>query len=91
MGVPHGRLLVDYAEAAVRADDELGDLRTDLLRRLGPAAAGHAAATVTAFSGLVRVADATGIPIDEPIRELRYQVGEELGMMELSPEARYAR
>jgi hypothetical protein len=63
-GVRAGRLLIDYAEAVVRNSDDVARLRSELLEQLGPDATGHAAATVTAFSGLVRVADGTGIPID---------------------------
>ena len=49
------------------------------------------AAVIAMFNIVDRVADATGIPIDEPMGEMRYGIGEELGMMELSPEARSAR
>jgi hypothetical protein len=56
--------LIAYADSVVRSGDDLAGLRTELVRRLGPEAAGHAADTVAAFSGLVRVADGTGIPID---------------------------
>jgi hypothetical protein len=39
-----------------------------------------------------RIADSTGIPIDEGfVRDMRYQVGSELGMDHLTPEERAAR
>lgn len=47
---------------------------------MGPEAAGHAAATVSAFSGLVRVADATGIPIDDGLAAVSISARAELGI-----------
>ena len=79
-GVPEGRLLIDYAEAAVRADEGLDRLRQEAIDRLGPAATGHAAATVSAFSGLVRVADGTGIPIDDGLAAVSVELRDELGL-----------
>ncbi|MGF1596298.1 MAG: hypothetical protein ACFCVK_05110 [Acidimicrobiales bacterium] len=61
----HGDLLVAFAEAVVTRAHDLIEVRAELVARVGPAAAGQAAATVAAFSGLVRVADGTGIPVDE--------------------------
>ena len=61
----HGDLLVAFAEAATRGSDELAGLRKELLEAVGPEAFVEAAATVGAFNGLVRVADATGIPLEE--------------------------
>ena len=63
-GVPHGALLARYAEAVCRKDAELAEIRDRLVAAVGPAGAVEAAATVAIFSGLVRVADATGIPLD---------------------------
>ncbi|MGI9611315.1 MAG: hypothetical protein ACR2QO_00280 [Acidimicrobiales bacterium] len=79
-GVPAGRLLVDYAEAVVRGSDEIARLRADLIEQLGPDATGHAAATVTAFSGLVRVADGTGIPIDDGLAAVSVATRDELDL-----------
>lgn len=63
-GVPHGELLSRFAEAATRGTNELSPLRAELLASIGPAAFVEAAATVGIFNGLVRAADATGIPLD---------------------------
>ena len=47
------------------------------------------AAVITMFNVVDRVADATGIPIDEGFtRDVRYAVGAELGMSHLAPEER---
>jgi hypothetical protein len=82
MGVPDGRLLIEYADAVVRGDEKLSELRRTLVETVGPEAAGHAAATVTAFSGLVRVADGTGIPIDDGLAQASAGIREELGLSE---------
>ena len=63
-GVAHGELLAAFAEAATRGSDGLPAIRSALLEVVGPEAFVAAAATVGIFNGLVRVADATGIPLD---------------------------
>ena len=60
-----GDLLIRFTEAIVRRTDDVAALRDELIDRVGPDAAGHTVATISAFSGLVRVADGTGIPIDD--------------------------
>ena len=67
-GVEHGRELLRFAEAAGRGTDDLQDSRTALIAAIGPEAFVEAAAAVAIFSGLVRVADSIGIPLDEPTR-----------------------
>jgi hypothetical protein len=68
-GVEHGVALCRFAEAATRGSDDLEAARVNLLGAVGPEAAIEAAATVGIFSGLVRVADATGVPLDEGTRK----------------------
>lgn len=80
-GVPDGGLLIAFTEAAVRAEfDDLERLRNELVAAVGPDGAAHAAATVSAFSGLVRVADATGIPIDDGLAAVSVEARAELGL-----------
>jgi hypothetical protein len=79
-GLPDGGLLIDYAEAVVRADEDLPRLRAELVARVGPDAAAHTAATVSAFSGLVRVADGTGIPIDAGLAAVSVDLRDTLGL-----------
>jgi hypothetical protein len=65
-GIVHGGLLVAYAEAVVGDDEvKLGAARAALLEAMGPEALVDAAATVASFNSVVRVASATGIPLDE--------------------------
>jgi hypothetical protein len=64
-GVPHGRLLVEFAEAVLGEDDaRLGRVRETLHAALGPAGLVDAAGVVGLFNAIDRVADATGIPLE---------------------------
>ena len=64
-GVPHGAALSRFAEAATRGSEDLQAARAALVEDIGSERFVEAAATVGIFNGLVRVADATGIPLDE--------------------------
>lgn len=82
VGVAHGKLLLAFADAVVDDDDaELDRLRVALIEVLGEAAFVDAAATAASFNSVVRVADATGIPIEEykedPTREILNELGVE--------------
>ena len=83
-GVPHGDLLVAFAEAAVSAADEgdaaLAAARDALLAAAGPAALVDAAAVVGNFQRMVRIADGTGIPIDSRMNALTAGMREDLGI-----------
>lgn len=61
-------------------DLPLDELRAKLVAAVGPAAAGQAVATVAAFSGLVRVADSTGIPIDDGLAVASSDFRDDLGL-----------
>ena len=80
VGVVHGELLLAFSDAVVGDDDaELERLRRELVNLLGEEALVDAAGTVASFNAVVRVADATGIPIDEfkadPAREVLEEIG----------------
>jgi hypothetical protein len=62
--VENGELLVRYAESAARGDSDLDKVREELASRVGQLGVIEAAATVSAFEGLNRIADATGIQLD---------------------------
>jgi hypothetical protein len=65
-GVAHGAILASFAEAIMGADDtQLNAARTAVQTALGDAALVDAAAVAANFNAIDRVADATGIPIDE--------------------------
>jgi hypothetical protein len=64
-GVPHGRLLVAFAEAAL-GDDDVALMRAGgaLHAVLGSAGLVDAAGVIGLFNAIDRVADATGIPLE---------------------------
>ena len=77
-GVPDGETLVRFAEAVCRGEDVEGP-RRGVLEAVGPAGFLEAACIVGIFNGLVRTADATGIPLDDgtlqSTREFRAELG----------------
>lgn len=74
-GVAGGATLVAFAEAAHR-----GENVSEFRGELGEEAFVHAAATVAIFNGLVRTADATGIPLDAGTQALTVASRSELGL-----------
>jgi hypothetical protein len=79
-GVAEGRLLTRFAEAVLGPDDDaLGALREQLLATLGAAALVDSAAVIATFSSLDRMANATGISLEETAAQatagLRAQLG----------------
>ncbi|MEM9466799.1 MAG: hypothetical protein AAGA90_15605 [Actinomycetota bacterium] len=78
-GVAAGAELIAFAEAAVRGEP-LDDVRAAVIAAVGADGAGQAAATIAAFSGLVRVADGTGIPIDDGLAAASSDIRDELGL-----------
>ena len=83
-GVEHGEGLLRFAEAATRGSNELGEARIALIDAIGAEAFLEAAATVGIFNGLVRVADSTGIPLDEGTRNNSGSFRESLGLNEFA-------
>ena len=79
--VPHAARLAAFAEAVVARDDaRIAAARGALLPLLGGAGLVDAAATVAAFHGFVRIADAIGIPHYAPpagddLSALREEIG----------------
>ncbi len=66
-GVEHGDLLAAYAEAANVDAVEARRLDDRMLAAVGPGGLVDAAVSVAIFNGLVRSADATGIPLDDDV------------------------
>ncbi len=80
-GIPHGGLLIEFAEAVIGSDDaRLSRAREQLLQALGPAALVDAAGVVATFNAIDRVADATGTPIDEQRIEASAEMRTQLGI-----------
>ncbi len=79
-GIPGGSLLAGFAEAVVGEDEEaLSEARSAVFDALGPAALVDACGVAATFNAIDRVADSTGIPIDEarvePSADLRERLG----------------
>jgi alcohol dehydrogenase class IV len=64
--IPHGALLVAFTDAVVKYDEAAAaKLRAEIREKAGDAALVDAAAIVAAFSGFDRIADSTGIPLED--------------------------
>lgn len=80
-GVPHGALLLRFAEAVLSADAKpLAQVRQELREALEDAAFCDAAATVASFNAVVKLADGTGIPLEDYKEEATEGLRAELGL-----------
>ena len=66
-GVPAGAELLAFATAVQTGADDIGVSRDAVRASVGSEALHEAAATIAIFNGLVRVADGTGIQLDEGV------------------------
>jgi hypothetical protein len=81
VGVAHERELLALADAVVRGGEpELAEARRAALETLGPEGFVAAAAVASNFERMVRIADATGIPLDAPLAALSADLRAELGI-----------
>ena len=85
VGVAHGNLLVEFSDAVI-ADDAtaMEGYRATLIEELGEEALIDAAGTVASFNAVVRVADGTGIPLDEFKQDPAREIMNELGLEDFS-------
>ncbi len=79
-GIANAGLLIEFAEAAVGADPaRLDAAREAVIATLGEAALSDTAAVAALFNAIDRVADATGIPVEDEkaamVDKLRNQMG----------------
>jgi hypothetical protein len=80
-GLPGGEALTDFAEATVRADAEaIRSARERVRSELGDAATVDAAGVIGNFERMVRIADATGIPLDRTVALVSVDVRADLGI-----------
>ena len=78
--MPNGALMIEFAEAVWDSDDaRLAAARDAIIAEMGAAALVDSAGIAATFNAIDRVADATGIPIDEerlaPTAEFRAALG----------------
>ena len=78
-GVTHGDLLIAFAEAIVGDDDAIvTQARHAIIEGLSPEAMVDAAGMASNFERMVRIADATGIQLDERMAALSQEVRDTL-------------
>ena len=79
--VAHAKALMNFAEAFARRDESaLLEARAQLLEEAGAAVLVDAAAVAANFQRMVRIADSTGIPLDERNVALSANVRKELNL-----------
>jgi hypothetical protein len=84
-GLPHGDLLNEFAEAVCAHDEKRTDItRKKIVVEMGEAALVDTAAVIAAFNGYPRVADATGIPLEDYKAEVTEQMRATLGLDSLN-------
>lgn len=87
-GVEHGARLIAFTEAVMGDDDERLTREREAVRAvLTPAAFVDLAAVIGSFNVVDRIADATGIPLDDMIRGASQAVREELDLARFASSA----
>jgi len=91
-GIEGGAELVRLVEGSLKTDltDQLSRRRQDVVNVLGEKALVDAAAVVGNFQRMTRIADGTGIPLDDMMMALTADFREELGLNNFSS-ASYSR
>ena len=80
-GIPGGDALCRWAEVALGDDGAaIREAREEVRRQLGDPAAVDAAGVIANFQRMVRIADATGIPLDEPVMMLTQDIRDDLSL-----------
>ena len=83
-GVPHGDVLVSFAEAVVSRDRAtIAATREALIAAMGVEAMVDAAAVASNFERMVRIADGTGIPLGAGLEARSRAVRDELQLERL--------
>ena len=91
-GVDHGDALLAFTDSVMNGSAaDIAATRDALGDALGDDAVVDASAVIAMFNIMDRIADATGIPIDDGVaHDARYEIGDRLGMSHLTPEQRSA-
>ena len=80
-GIAHSDVLIAFADAIVAADDDaLRHTRHGVLEAMGPEAVVDAAGVASNFERMVRIADSTGIDLDERMAKASQEVRETLDL-----------
>ena len=85
VGVPNGAALVEFGEAMLLGDEaRRAAARARVYRELGAAGLVDAAAIVASFNAVVKLADASGIPLEDFKAEATADLRAELGLERLN-------
>jgi len=85
VGVPHGSILVEFGEAMLRGDaGRRARAREAVHAAMGAAALVDAAAIVASFNAVVKLADGSGIPLEDFKAQATVGLREELGLEKLN-------
>jgi alkylhydroperoxidase family enzyme len=87
-GIEHGAVLIAFTEAVMGEDDEaLAREREALRAALTPAAFVDTCAVIGSFNVVDRVADATGIPLDDMLATRTVEMRKELELSRFASSA----
>ena len=85
VGVPHGEALIEFAEAMLTGDRaRQSKAREALHSAMGGAALVDAAAIVASFNSVVKLADGSGIPLEDFKAQATEDLRKELGLESLN-------
>ena len=91
-GVHQGATLRALTEAAIGSEwDRLDQLRRDAYATMGEQETVDALTVAAAFNGITRVADSTGIPLDDAMTEATTSIRKTTGIDEFAYAAKSAR
>jgi len=81
IGIPNGTVLMEFADAAIGDDeDRLNMARANVVTEIGEKACVDAAGVIATFNAIDRVADSTGIPLEDWKEESTEDFREDLGI-----------
>jgi hypothetical protein len=79
--VPHAATLIEFGEAMLgNNENRQATARQSVYRALGPEGLVDAAAIVASFNAVVKIADATGIPLEDYKEAATQDLRESLGL-----------
>ncbi len=88
VGIPHADILVEFTEAVWGDDDaRLTAARRAIVDVMGEAALVDASGITATFNAIDRVADSTGIPLEDFRAEDTVDLREDLGLNAFAPES----
>ena len=80
-GVPDADILLALTDAVLGTDDDAVTVAIEAVRtRLGQAALADTAATIASYDSIVKVVDATGVPLEDETMDKTVELRKELGI-----------